>query len=110
MTTRRVEIERFSVVSSKPFQEILASLKSAVGHPDMAEFARATKSARTFAELENVVRNGLWRTGLMISWSSILAQFFARKPGSARRTPESRSWSMNGGTAYIPLMTGWRAF
>jgi hypothetical protein len=38
MTTRRV---RFSVVSSKPFQEILASLKSAVGHPDMAEFARA---------------------------------------------------------------------
>ena len=34
MTTRRVEMERFSVVSSKPFQEILASLKSAVGRPN----------------------------------------------------------------------------
>jgi hypothetical protein len=43
MTTRRVEMERFSVVSSKPFQEILASLKSAVGHPNMEEFARAIK-------------------------------------------------------------------
>jgi hypothetical protein len=49
MTTRRVEMERFSVVSSKPFQENLASLKSAVGRLDMEEFARATKSARTFA-------------------------------------------------------------
>jgi len=35
MTTKRVEMERFSVVSSKPFLEILASLKSAVGHPDV---------------------------------------------------------------------------
>jgi hypothetical protein len=51
MTTKTVEMERFSVVSSKPFQEILMSLKSAVGRFDMAECARATKSARTFAEL-----------------------------------------------------------
>ena len=66
MTTRRVEIERFSVVSSRPFQEILASLKSAVGRPDMQEFAKATKSAQTFAELEDVVRKGLGKTELMI--------------------------------------------
>src|SRR5580700_6798358 len=66
MTTRKVEIERISVVSSKLFKEILASLKSAVGRPDMAEFARATKSARTFAELEDVVRNGLGKTELML--------------------------------------------
>ena len=64
MTTRRVEMERFSVISSKPFHEILASLKLVVGHPDMAEFARATRSARTFAELEDVVRNGLGKTEL----------------------------------------------
>ncbi len=66
MTTRRVEIERFSVISSKPFQDILAALKAAVGHPDMAEFARAAKGARTFAELEDVVRRGLGKTGLMM--------------------------------------------
>ena len=66
MTTRKVEMERFSVVSSKPFQEILASLKSAVGRPEMVEFARATKSARTFAELEDAVRGGLGKTGLLM--------------------------------------------
>jgi uncharacterized protein (DUF302 family) len=66
MTTRRVEIERFSVISSKPFQDVLAALKAAVGHPDMAEFTKAAKGARTFAELEDVVRRGLGKTGLMM--------------------------------------------
>jgi uncharacterized protein (DUF302 family) len=66
MTTRRVEIERFSVISSKPFQDVLAALKAAVGHPDMAEFAKSAKGARTFADLEDVVRRGLGKTGLMM--------------------------------------------
>jgi hypothetical protein len=65
VTTRRVEIERFSLISSKPFQSVLAALKAAVGHPDMAEFAKATKGAQTFAELEDVVRRGLGESGLM---------------------------------------------
>jgi uncharacterized protein (DUF302 family) len=66
MTTRKVEMERFSVISSKPIQAVLAALKAAVGHPDMAEFAKAAKGARTFAELEDVVRRGLGKTGLMM--------------------------------------------
>ncbi|MGA3235358.1 MAG: DUF302 domain-containing protein [Bryobacteraceae bacterium] len=59
-------MERFSLISSKPFQSVLASLKAAVGHPDMAEFAKGTKGTRTFAELEDVVRRGLGETGLML--------------------------------------------
>jgi uncharacterized protein (DUF302 family) len=66
MITRRVEMERFSVVSSKPFQAVVAALKAAIGQPDMAEFARAAKGARTLAELEDVVRRGLGKTGLMM--------------------------------------------
>src|SRR5712691_3000476 len=66
MTTRRIEMERFSLISSKPFQAVLAALKAAVGHPDMAEFAKATNSGRTFAELEDVIRRGLGETGLMM--------------------------------------------
>jgi hypothetical protein len=59
-------MERFSVVSSKPFQAVLAALKAAVGHPDVAEFARAAKGAQTSTELEDVVRRGLGKTGLMM--------------------------------------------
>jgi len=81
MTTRRVEVERFSVISSKPFQQIVASLKSAVGHPDMAEFARATKSARTFADLEDVVRNGLGKTELMMFMELDLGAILRKETG-----------------------------
>jgi len=66
MATRKIEIERFSMISSKPFEVVLAALKAAVGHPDMAEFAKAVKGAHTFAELEDSVRRGLGETGLMM--------------------------------------------
>jgi len=66
MTTRRIEMERFTLISSKPFQAVLAALKAAVGRPEMAEFGQATKGARTFAELEDIVRRGLGKTGLML--------------------------------------------
>ncbi len=65
MSTRRVEIERFSVISDKPFEAVLAALRAAVGHPDMAEFAKVTKGAKSFSELENAVQKGLGKTGLM---------------------------------------------
>jgi len=35
---RKIEVERFSVTSSKPFEKVLAAISEAVGHPDMAEF------------------------------------------------------------------------
>src|SRR3981189_3371123 len=66
MITRRIEMERFSLTSSRPLQEVLATIKAAVGHPDIAEFAKAAKSERTFGELEDVVRRGLGETGLMM--------------------------------------------
>jgi len=66
MTIRKVEIERLSVISSKPFEAAVAAIEAAVGHPDMVAFTKATKDARTFAELESVVQRGLGRTGLML--------------------------------------------
>ena len=66
MTIRKLEIERFSVTSSKPIEKVVAALKAAVGQPDMAEFAKMTKGAQTFAELERAVQKGLGRTELMI--------------------------------------------
>ena len=45
MTVRKVEIERFSVTTSKPFELVVAALKEAVGRPDMVEFVNAIKGA-----------------------------------------------------------------
>ena len=61
----KIEIERFSLTTSKPFDEVVAGVNAAIGHPDMAEFARATHEARSFAELKNAVEKGLSKAGLM---------------------------------------------
>jgi hypothetical protein len=57
MTVRKVEIERLTMTSSKPFEVVVASLEAAIGHPDLVEFVKATEGARTFAELESADRS-----------------------------------------------------
>jgi uncharacterized protein (DUF302 family) len=66
MSIRRFEIERFSLISSKPFEIVVAALKAPVGRLNLVEFANASKGTGTFAELENVVRRDLGKTGLML--------------------------------------------
>jgi hypothetical protein len=39
-------IERFSLTSAKPFDEILAVIYNAIGHPEMMEFWKSTYQAR----------------------------------------------------------------
>src|SRR5580698_8503702 len=63
---RKIEMERFSLTSSKSFDEVVASLNAAIGHPDMAEFGRSTHEARSFAELKSAVEKGLSTVGLML--------------------------------------------
>src|SRR6476660_245753 len=63
---RQIEIERFSLTSSKPFDEVVAGVNAAIGHPDMAEFGRSTHEARSFAELKSAVEKGLSKAGLML--------------------------------------------
>jgi uncharacterized protein (DUF302 family) len=63
---RKIEIERFSLVSSKPFDQVVAALDASIGHPDMAEFRRSTQEASSFADLKRGVEKGLSEVGLML--------------------------------------------
>ena len=63
---RKIEIERFSLSSSKPFDEVLAGVHAGIGHPNMAEFGRSTHEARSFAELGSAIEKGLSKAGLML--------------------------------------------
>ena len=63
---RTIEVERFSLISSKPFDQVVAVLYASIGHPDMAEFGRSTHEARSFAELKIAVEKGLSTVGLML--------------------------------------------
>src|SRR6202045_3757702 len=50
----------------KQFDEVIAGVNAAIGHPDMAEFGRSTHEARSFAELKSAVEKGLSKAGLML--------------------------------------------
>jgi uncharacterized protein (DUF302 family) len=63
---KKIEIERFGLTSSKPFDQVVAALNAGIGHPDMAEFGRSTHEARSFAELKSAVEKGLSKAGLML--------------------------------------------
>jgi uncharacterized protein (DUF302 family) len=62
----KIEIERFSLMTSKQFDEVIAGVNAGIGHPDMAEFGRSTREARSFAELKSAVEKGLSTIGLML--------------------------------------------
>ena len=62
---RTFEVERFTVTSSKPFDEVIAAIKAAIGHPNIVEFWRSAQQTSSASELEAAIRPGLGETGLM---------------------------------------------
>ena len=62
---RKIEMERFSLTTSKWFDEVISSVNAAIGHPDMPEFGRSTHEAHSFAELKSTVGNELSKAGLV---------------------------------------------
>jgi uncharacterized protein (DUF302 family) len=58
MPTIQVVVQRYSVVSSRPFESVVARLTVSIGHPDMV-------AARNFEELERVVHRAVGASGLM---------------------------------------------
>jgi uncharacterized protein (DUF302 family) len=62
----KVEMQRFSLTTSKPFDEVVANVSAAIGHPDMTEFGKSTHEARSFAELKSAIEKGLSKSGLML--------------------------------------------
>ena len=65
MKTMEVQVQRLSVVSSRPFDEIVRRLTATIGRPDMKAFLSALESATSVAELEEIVRAAIGPSDLM---------------------------------------------
>jgi uncharacterized protein (DUF302 family) len=85
MTIAKVEVERFSLTSARPFEAIVTALKAAIGQPDMVNFFKETRATNSFPDLERVVQRGLGRTNLMLFAKFDLGDILRRETGS--RTP-----------------------
>ena len=66
MPIKTIEVQRFSLTTSRSFEAVVASLKAGVGRLDLAAFASASKSPGTFAELEEVINRDMGKTHLML--------------------------------------------
>lgn len=82
----KVEVERFSLTSSKPFDTVAAAFKSAVGQPNMPDFFKETRATTSFPDLERVVKSGLGRTDLILFAEFDLGDILRRETGS--KTPK----------------------
>jgi uncharacterized protein (DUF302 family) len=65
MPTIEIAVRRTSVVSSRPFDEVVQRLSATIGRPDINAFHRALLAATTVADLEEVVRGAIGRSELM---------------------------------------------
>ena len=79
MAIQTIEVQRFSLTTSRTFEAVVASLKAGVGRLDLAAFASASKSPGTFAELEEVINRDMGKTHLMLFLEFDHVRFCARR-------------------------------
>jgi uncharacterized protein (DUF302 family) len=65
ISTRRINVERLSVTSSKCLQDVLSKFDTAVGHPNIEELWKRMGAAKTKSEMETVVQSALGPSGFM---------------------------------------------
>jgi uncharacterized protein (DUF302 family) len=82
MAISQITVQRLSLVSSKPFTEVVAVIEAAVGHPDMREFGKNINAARTWHELEQVVQSATGPSGFMEFARFNLGQILEKERGA----------------------------
>jgi hypothetical protein len=65
MTITKITTERFSIVSTKSFADVIAAIEAAVGHPHLGQLRQAMAAAKTYPEIEEMVTKVTGPTGLM---------------------------------------------
>ena len=58
-------MQRFSVISSRPFEDVVTAFSAAIGHPNMSGFLTVLGSTKSYAEMEGVIRKALGKSGFM---------------------------------------------
>jgi uncharacterized protein (DUF302 family) len=65
MNIREVQVQRVSVVTTQPFDAVVARIDEQIGHPDMAAFRKSLSAAQNEAEMGKVVDPVTQPNGIM---------------------------------------------
>jgi len=83
MPIHQFTVDRVSLVSSKPFAQIIAILEAASGHPDMREFGKNVAAAKSWQELEQVIHGFIGPSGFMEFTRFNMGQILSKYQGEA---------------------------
>src|SRR5271156_5351619 len=83
MPITEIRVRRFSLVSSRPFEDVVLKLSANIGRPDIDEFQRDIAATRTAADLEALVQGAIGSSGLIEFFRFDMGQIL-RKEGRSR--------------------------
>jgi uncharacterized protein (DUF302 family) len=84
MPITQISVQRFNVVSHNPFESVVAKLNATIGHPDMSKFPKDVTTAKTFAELEQVIHKAIGPSGLMEFARFNIGEILRKESGAER--------------------------
>jgi len=82
---RQVEVARLSIVSAKPFDEVIRRIEAAVGRPEMAAFRGQIAAAKTEKELRRAVEDAAGSSGLIEFARFDLGEVLSKEKGKSTR-------------------------
>ncbi len=65
MSIQEVHVQRVHIVTTEPFDTVIARIDAQIGHPNVAAFFKALSAAQDEAEMEKVVNPATQPNGLM---------------------------------------------
>src|SRR5271163_3831269 len=65
MSIQEVHVQRVNLVTTEPFDTVVARIDAQIGHPDMAAFHKSLSAAQNEAEMEEVVHPAAQPNGIM---------------------------------------------
>ncbi len=65
MSIQEVHVQRVNIITTEPFDTVVARIDAAIGHPDIVAFHKSFSAARNQAEMEKIVDPVTQPNGLM---------------------------------------------
>jgi hypothetical protein len=79
-TIRHFDVQRFSLVSTEPFDAVVDRILAAIGHPDPTTLASGIRDAKSFAELESFIQSLVGPSDLLEMGRFDIGLFSRRQP------------------------------
>lgn len=83
MSIREIQVQRVTLVSTEPFDTVIASIDAQIGHPDMAAFRKTFSAAQNETEMEKVVDPVTKPNGIMEFTRFDLGEVLRKESGAS---------------------------